>query len=149
MQMLKKDTEGLDKFEVLSNAIVMMAASDYINLLAHLKPRNVPNKSGARPSIKECEDFFRSGWFEGLTGVDGEWFMDKCKEKAKELVIVYTVAQDSESERWYICKATDKATPISSNTYKRKRKALEHAAIAQGLDMFTYMKIRKRDKVND
>lgn len=149
MQMLKKDTERLDGFEALSNAIVMMAASDYINLLAHLKPRNLPNNSSIRPSIKECEDFFRSSWFEKLTGADGEWFMDKCKEKAKELVIVYTVAQDPESERWYVCKATDKATPISSDTYKRKREALEHAAITQGLDLFTYMKIRKRDKVND
>lgn len=144
MQIVQKDRIGLDEFEVLSNAIVMMAAGDYINLLAGLEPRNVPHKGGVTPTIGECESFFRSPWFEGLTGVDGEWFMDECKKKAKELIIVYTVAQDEESQRWYVCKLGEEQTPLSS-FYKSKYKALEKAAGMQGLDMFTYNKIRKRD----
>lgn len=44
------------------------------------KKRN-PGSASAEHDIKECERFFRSGWYQALTSVDGEHLMAKLRKE--------------------------------------------------------------------
>ncbi len=59
-----------DPCENLANAIIELAAKDYRKALKDLK-RNRHNDVAQQMKF-ECERFFRSLLYEGLTAVDGE-----------------------------------------------------------------------------
>ena len=68
-------------YENLANAIVLRAVEDYRDALAVLEhdPRS-------RESLSEkasIERFFRSGFYGVLTGVDGEWLINKLNEEVR------------------------------------------------------------------
>ena len=63
----------ISPYENLANAIVELAAKDYRKALKDLK--RSPRNDAALQMKAECERFFRSGWYEALTSVDGEKLM--------------------------------------------------------------------------
>lgn len=68
-------------YENLANAIVLRAVEDYRDALTVLEhdPRS-------RESLSEkasIERFFRSGFYGVLTGVDGEWLINKLNEEVR------------------------------------------------------------------
>jgi predicted metal-dependent hydrolase len=67
----------MNPYEELANAIVLSAAKDYRKALKRLQ--RFPRDSNARQVKKECERFFRSGWFATLTSLDGTVLMEKLK----------------------------------------------------------------------
>lgn len=68
-----------DPYERLANAIIVQASKDYMTSLRK-KKRN-PGSASAEYDIKECERFFRSGWYQALTSVDGEYLMAKLRKE--------------------------------------------------------------------
>ena len=71
---------GLEEnYQNLANAIVKQAAKDWLGAIKRLKKK--PGNKTAQETRDECERFFRSGWFEQLTGVDGEFLLRKLKEE--------------------------------------------------------------------
>ena len=68
----------MDSYEKLANAIVLQAVRDYRTALKRVA-RHPKDRDGL--AVKnECERFFRSGWFELLSGLDGEALMKKIQE---------------------------------------------------------------------
>ncbi len=65
-------------YENLANAIVMQAVKDYRG--AQHSMRRYPN-ANAKAMIKDCEKFFLSGWFEALTGANGEFILKKLQQE--------------------------------------------------------------------
>ncbi len=72
------DQEG---YERLCNAVVVTAANDLRKALKKLK-RN-PDNMDALDMKRECEQFFRSQYFESFTEVDGEYLIRKLHEEVK------------------------------------------------------------------
>ena len=64
-------------YRSLADAIVKQAVEDY-RLALRGKPLQYCQFS-PRYVKKECEEFFRSGWFSFLTGVDGELIIEKVR----------------------------------------------------------------------
>lgn len=67
-------------YERLANAIIIQASKDYMTSLRK-KKRNSGSAS-ADHDIRECERFFRSGWYQVLTSVDGEYLMGRLRKEA-------------------------------------------------------------------
>ena len=67
-----------DPYEKLANAIIVQASKDYMTNLRK-KKRNLGSAS-AEHDIRECERFFRSGWYQVLTSVDGEYLIAKLRK---------------------------------------------------------------------
>ena len=67
-----------DPYERLANAIIIQASKDYMTNLRK-KKRNLGSTS-AEHDIRECERFFRSGWYQVLTSVDGEYLIAKLRK---------------------------------------------------------------------
>ncbi len=65
-------------YERLANAIIIQASKDYMTSLRK-KKRNLGSAS-AEHDIRECERFFRSGWYRVLTSVDGEYLIAKLRK---------------------------------------------------------------------
>lgn len=65
-------------YERLANAIIIQASKDYMTSLRK-KKRN-PGSASAEHDIRECERFFRSGWYQVLTSVDGEYLIIKLRK---------------------------------------------------------------------
>ena len=65
-------------YERLANAIIVQASKDYMASLRK-KKRN-PGSASAEHDITECERFFRSGWYQALTSVDGEYLIAKLRK---------------------------------------------------------------------
>lgn len=59
----------------LANAIILAAAKDLRRALRRLK--KFPWDKNAKSVKKDCERFFRSGWFQTLTSLDGEVLIQK------------------------------------------------------------------------
>ena len=59
----------------LANAIILAAAKDNRRALRRLK--KYPWDKDAESARKDCERFFRSGWFRLLTSLDGEVLIEK------------------------------------------------------------------------
>lgn len=59
----------------LANAIILAAAKDLRRALHRLKA--FPWDRSAESVKKDCERFFRSGWFQTLTSLDGEILIQK------------------------------------------------------------------------
>ena len=68
-----------DPYESLANAIVFRAADDYRKALQTLK-RNRKNHK-AKCMKEEVERFFRSPWYQELTGLDSAFLMQKIREE--------------------------------------------------------------------
>jgi len=63
----------------LANAIIRLAAKDYMKALAKLK--RDPNNSNAARTAHECERFFLSDWFSILTELDGTLLMSRIQKE--------------------------------------------------------------------
>ena len=68
-----------DPYENLANAIVLQAVKDWRAAVKKLRKR--PTHEESIRTKNECERFFRSAWFEGLTSVNGEAILRKLKEE--------------------------------------------------------------------
>lgn len=66
-------------YENLADAIVLQAVKDWRKAVKTLKKR--PRYEAAKQTREECERFFRSEWFEELTGVDGSVILRKLKQE--------------------------------------------------------------------
>ena len=69
----------MDSYQELANAIVKLAATDYLGSLKALKKN--PKNRNAMSTANECERFFTGTWFETLTDVDGNWLMKRLQEE--------------------------------------------------------------------
>ena len=65
-------------YENLANAIIVQAAEDYRRLLKRAK-KNPANREALDEAL-QIERFFRSGWYQRLTNVDGEFRICKLQE---------------------------------------------------------------------
>lgn len=75
----------MDAFENLRNAIIQQAAEDYATAF-------MGNGTGGKAPedvMSECEKFFRSDWYEELTGgtIDGEWLIKTIKIRELEKAV--------------------------------------------------------------
>lgn len=134
----------MDGCQALANAIVAQAADDYFNIIAGFPITPPPDKEVTKESL---EKFFDSPWYDLLTDVDKEYLMRKLKEKADTMVLIYTVGKEKGSSRYFVCRVGE-STPLTQS-YTTKKKALHKAAEMQELDYKTYMKIRRRDGVDN
>ena len=66
-----------DPYERLANAIILQAISDYRTALKKVKAH--PKNRQAIDEALDIERFFRSGWYQQLTSVDGEYLIRKNK----------------------------------------------------------------------
>ena len=67
-----------DPYENLANAVIAQAAEDYRRLLKRAK-KNPANREALDEAL-QIERFFRSGWYQRLTNVDGEFLICKLQE---------------------------------------------------------------------
>lgn len=67
-----------DPYEKLANAVIAQAAEDYRRLLKRVK-KNPANREALDEAL-QVERFFRSGWYQRLTNVDGEFLIRKLQE---------------------------------------------------------------------
>lgn len=67
-----------DPYENLANAVIAQAAEDYRRLLKRAK-KNPANREALDEAL-QVERFFRSGWYQRLTNVDGEFLICKLQE---------------------------------------------------------------------
>ena len=70
----------MDSYEKLANAIILQAVKDYRGALRILKKH--PESISAKSTRDEVERFFRSGWYQVLTEVDGEMLIRRLQEEA-------------------------------------------------------------------
>ena len=70
-----------ENYERLANAIVLQGVKDYRQALKRLAKH--PQNREALYTKKEVEGFFRSGYYQNLTTVDGEMLIQKLKEEVK------------------------------------------------------------------
>ena len=69
-------------YERLANAIVLQAVADYRIALKKIKAH--PKNKDAIEDALEIERFFRSGWYQQLTSVDGEFLIRKIQEEIRQ-----------------------------------------------------------------
>lgn len=82
-------SEHLKPYELLANAIICRAADDYKDALRILKHRRHDRPRShaeicAQLTKNDCERFFKSSYFEMITGANGEYIMRKLKEEFEE-----------------------------------------------------------------
>lgn len=65
-------------YENLANAVIAQAAEDYRRLLKRAQ-KNPANREALEEAL-QIERFFRSGWYQRLTNVDGEFLIRKLQE---------------------------------------------------------------------
>ena len=63
-------------------AIVKKAVDDWRD--AKRKSRRNPGNKLIQGEIIDCENFFKSDYFEGLTGMDGKEFLNRLKKQSLE-----------------------------------------------------------------
>lgn len=73
--------------------------------------------------------------------------MENLQKRVSKMKLIYTVAQDNDTGRWYVCKVGEENVQMS-HSYKSKVTALHKAADMQEEPFSIYMKIRRRD-LND
>jgi len=71
-----------DPYERLANAIILQAVTDYRAALKQIK-RNPKDRERMDESLR-IERFFRSGWYQRLTNVDGEYLIRRLQDEVKE-----------------------------------------------------------------
>ena len=67
-------------WEELANAIVLQAVKDY--RIAGRRVRRFAHATKSQARIRECERFFRSGWFRLLTDLNGEELLKELRSEA-------------------------------------------------------------------
>lgn len=67
-----------DPYENLANAVIAQAVADYRRLLKRAQ-KNPANREALDEAL-QVERFFRSGWYQRLTNVDGEFLIRKLQE---------------------------------------------------------------------
>lgn len=67
--------ENMENYQDLANAIVEMAARDYMKAKKRLK--KYPENKEALGQVEECKRFFHSNWYQILTKVDGDKLIEK------------------------------------------------------------------------
>ena len=70
----------IDPYENLANGIILLAVKDWREAVRTLKKWS--RDKDAKRTRDECEQFFRSEWFEELTSVDGSVILRKLKQEA-------------------------------------------------------------------
>ncbi len=70
-------------YEELANAIILQAVRDYRDALKKLAKGR--KNTAAKDTKQECERFFRSQHFSGLTSIDGEMLIEKLNEEENDL----------------------------------------------------------------
>lgn len=78
-----KNSEYLDPYENLANAIIQTAATDYRAAMRRLC-KNHANYAAASEAA-ELERFFRSAWYEMLTDLDGEYLLGRLRQEFPEV----------------------------------------------------------------
>ena len=72
------DETGIETgIEDLTNAIVLQAVKDYRRALAGCDVNGRDSKS----VIAECERFFQSAWYNGLTNIDSKHLMETIRKE--------------------------------------------------------------------
>lgn len=127
--------------ENLRYAIVEQAVEDYFSLLAgFILPKADCNET-------ELKNFFYSTWFKELCDLNPDFIINGIKERAKKMVLKYTICKEKGSSRYFV-HAVDDKTPIPG-TYGNKKQALHKAADLNGIDYKDYMRVRRRDGVKE
>ena len=67
-----------DPYERMANAIILQALTDYRAAVKRVK-RNPKDRERMDEALR-IERFFRSGWYQRLTNVDGEFLIRKLQE---------------------------------------------------------------------
>ena len=128
--------------ENLRFAIVEQAVEDYFSLLAgFITPKTDCNET-------ELENFFHSQWFKTLCDLNPDYIINAIRERAKKMVLKYTISKEKGSNRYYVHAVNEKA-PIPGTTGMNKKQALHKAAELNGIDYKDYMRVRRRDGVKD
>lgn len=72
----------IDEYQLLANAIVLQAANDWKRANMELKKaKPLSRKWLSWENLrKECEEFFRSEWCGELTGLDGNYILERLKK---------------------------------------------------------------------
>lgn len=71
-----------DPYERLANAIILQTVTDYRAALKRVK-RNPGNRMAIDEAL-QIEKFFRSGWYQALTSVDGEYLIRKLQDEIRQ-----------------------------------------------------------------
>ena len=69
----------MNPYQALANAIVELTVKDYKKALK--RHYRFPNSEDYSTEVKSLERFFRSGWLERLTDIDGEVLIRKLNEE--------------------------------------------------------------------
>ena len=65
--------------EELANAVIIQAVIDYRQAMKDL--RLCPRDAKAKYMLEDCENFFKSRYFNFYTSINGVWLMNKLKEE--------------------------------------------------------------------
>ena len=68
-----------DGYTELAIAIVKQAAEDYKSAVRAMRCN--PRDNRLQGALAECRRFFRSSWIEVLTGVDGQYILDRLDDE--------------------------------------------------------------------
>ena len=71
-------------YQALANAIVELAVKDYKTALKYYYRH--PTKQEYEAEVASLERFFRSGWYEMLTDLDGECLMNGVRAMVRKEV---------------------------------------------------------------
>lgn len=71
-----------DPYERLANAIILQAVFDYRTVLKKIKAH--PKNRQAIDEALEIERFFRSGWYQQLTSVDGDYLIRRLQDEIRQ-----------------------------------------------------------------
>ena len=71
-----------DPYERLANTIILQAVSDYRTVLKKIKAH--PKNRQAIDEALDIERFFRSGWYQQLTSVDGEYLIRRLQDEVRQ-----------------------------------------------------------------
>lgn len=71
-----------DSYELLANAIVLLAVNDYRRALRKLQSN--PKYEPAKKTKQDVERFFRSSWYAELTSVNPETLICKLIEEGAQ-----------------------------------------------------------------
>lgn len=74
----------MEPYQALANAIVELAVKDYKKVLK--QHYRFPNNKEYADEIASLECFFRSGWYETLTDLDGEYLMTGVRRMVRKEV---------------------------------------------------------------
>ena len=65
----------MDGYTKLAHAVVIQAVKDWREAVKH------PRSEKAKAMKADCEEFFLSGWFVELSGLDGKALLEKLRKE--------------------------------------------------------------------